>query len=124
MDVDDPGVIRRKLARATTDPARVRRSDPGEPARCPVYAIQECFTPQETLQEIAAGCRSASIGCIDCKSILADNMIEELAPIQARRTELLARPGDLRDILAQGSAACRPRARATVAEVRRRMGID
>ena len=121
---DDPGTIRQKLARAVTDPARVRRSDPGDPARCPVYAIHICFTPQATLDEVAAGCRAASIGCLDCKSVLADRMIEELAPIRARRADLLTCPETVRDILARGAASCRPRARATLTEVRQRMGID
>jgi len=121
---DDADLIRRKLARAMTDPARVRRSDPGEPTRCPVFAIHTCFTPQTALAEVASGCRAASIGCVDCKSILADQMIEELAPIRARRADLLARPEMVRDILARGAASCRPRARATLAEVRQKMGID
>ena len=121
---DDPETIRRKLARAVTDPARVRRSDPGESARCPVYAIHACFTPTAMLEQIAAGCRAASIGCLDCKRLLADQMIAELAPIQARRSELLAHPETVRDILAQGAAHCRPRARETLGEVRQKMGIE
>jgi tryptophanyl-tRNA synthetase len=121
---DDPGTIQRKLARATTDPARIRRGDPGEPARCPVYAIHACFTPQERLASMADDCRSAAIGCVECKSVLADGIIRELAPIQARRAELLALPEVLRNILGDGAAACRPRARKTLDEVRQRMGID
>jgi tryptophanyl-tRNA synthetase len=121
---DRPDVIRRKLARAMTDPARVRRNDPGEPTRCPVYAIHICFSPQSTVDEVAEGCRAASIGCLDCKSILADAVIEELGPIQARRTDLLDRPHAVSSILERGAADCRPRARATIAEVRQKMGID
>ncbi len=121
---DDPETIRGKLARAVTDPARGRRSDPGEPTRCPIYAIHACFTPQAMLDEVAGGCRTATIGCLDCKRILADQMIDELAPIQARRAELIAHPETVRGVLAQGAATCRPRARETLREVRQRMGID
>jgi tryptophanyl-tRNA synthetase len=121
---DDADTIRRKLARATTDPARIRRGDAGEPARCPVYAIHACFTPRETLAGMADGCRSAAIGCVECKSVLAGGIIEELAPIQARRAGLLAHTDVLRNIVADGAAACRPRARETLGEVRQRMGID
>jgi tryptophanyl-tRNA synthetase len=121
---DDPETIRRKLARAMTDPARVRRDDPGEPTQCPVFAIHACFTPQATMDEVALGCRTASIGCLECKSLLADEMIDELEPVRARRENLLARPEVVGDILARGAASCRPRARATLDEVRQKMGID
>ena len=71
---DDETAIRKKLAQAVTDPARIRRTDPGEPTRCPVFAIHGCYTPQPTLDEIVRGCRSAAIGCIDCKRTLADEV--------------------------------------------------
>lgn len=121
---DDEQAIRQKLAQAVTDPARVRRRDPGEPTRCPVYAIHGCYTPQAALDQIADGCRSAAIGCLECKRILADAVVADLAPIHARREELLAHPRQVTDILASGVATCRPLARATLAEVRQRMGID
>jgi tryptophanyl-tRNA synthetase len=121
---DGEDAIRHKLARAVTDPARVRRTDPGEPGRCPIFAIHTCFTPSEALGDVAAGCRTATIGCLDCKGLLADKMIAELAPIQARRAELLAHPEVVRDILARGAKACRPRAQETISEVRQKMGID
>ncbi len=121
---DDPDTIHRKLAQAVTDPARIRRSDPGEPTCCPVYAIHTCYTPQATLDEIAQGCRSAAIGCLECKNILADEIVADLAPIQARRKELLAHAEEVYDILARGAAICRPRAQETLNEVRRKMGID
>ena len=121
---DGADTIRQKLARGVTDPARVRRTDRGEPTRCPIYAIHTCFTPAVALDKVAAGCRSATIGCLDCKNVLADEMIAELAPIQARRAELLAHPDIVRGILAQGAKTCRPRARATLGEVRQKMGIE
>lgn len=121
---DDESAIRKKLAQAVTDPARIRRTDPGEPTRCPVFAIHGCYTPQCTLDEIAEGCRSAAIGCIDCKHILADEIVEDIVPIQARRAELLQNPDDIYDILAQGAAVCRPLAQDTVREVRQKMGLN
>ncbi len=121
---DDEHAIRQKLAQAATDPARIRRRDPGEPTRCPVYTIHGCYTPQPALEEIAQGCRSAAIGCLECKRILADAVVADLAPIHARRARLLAHPGELYDVLARGAATCRPLARETLSEVRHRMGID
>jgi len=121
---DDPDTIRKKLAQAVTDPARIRRRDPGEPTRCPVYTIHTCYTPQATLDEITQGCRSAAIGCLECKHILADGIVADLAPIQARREELLAHPEEVYEILAQGVAICRPLAQETLNEVRQKMGID
>lgn len=121
---DEPDTIRKKLAQAVTDPARVRRSDPGEPARCPVYTIHTCYTPQPALDEIAKGCRRAAIGCLECKHILAGEIVADLAPIQARRKELLAHPGEVYEILAHGATTCRPLAQETLDEVRQKMGID
>jgi len=121
---DDEQAIRQKLAQAVTDPARIRRRDPGEPTRCPVYAIHQCYTSPSVLDEIAQGCRSAAIGCLECKRTLADEMVADLAPIHARRERLLAHPQDVYDILARGAAICRPLAQATLREVRQRMGVD
>jgi len=107
-----------------TDPTRIRRTDPGEPERCPVYAIHGCFTPACQQDEIAHGCRTASIGCVECKRILADEVIAELAPIQARRADLLAHPKQVLDVFAQGAITCRSLARETMLQVRALMGID
>jgi tryptophanyl-tRNA synthetase len=121
---DKEPVIRKKLARAKTDPARIRRTDPGEPTRCPVYALHGCYTPQSELDHVAEGCRSAAIGCLECKQILADEIVADLAPLEARRTELLAHPDRVHDILAAGAQTCRPMAQATLKEVRHRMGLS
>ena len=120
---DDEQTIRQKLARAVTDPARVRRTDPGEPDRCPVYAIHACYTPQVQRDEIAQACRTASIGCVDCKRLLTDEVVADLAPIQARRAELLAHPQRVRDILGDGAGVARPMAQETMREVRQKMGF-
>jgi tryptophanyl-tRNA synthetase len=120
---DDEDAIRAKLAQAVTDPARIRRTDPGEPTRCPLFTIHGCYTPQPTLDEIAQGCRSAAIGCVECKRLLADEIVADLAPIQARRTGLLSSPDQVYSVLAQGAVTCRPMAQETVREVRHRMGL-
>jgi tryptophanyl-tRNA synthetase len=121
---DTPDVVQSKLARAVTDPARVRRTDPGDPHNCPVYTIHVCYTPQGTLAQVAQGCREATIGCLECKRVLAQEIISDLAPLQDRRRELLARPERVREILAQGAAAAQPKARETLNEVRQVMGLD
>ena len=89
---DPPEEIRRKLSQAVTDPARQRRRDPGEPTRCNVYAIHGFYTPVAEREALARGCREASIGCLECKRVLADEIVEALAPLQARRAELVAHP--------------------------------
>jgi tryptophanyl-tRNA synthetase len=121
---DDEATIRRKLARAVTDPARKRRTDPGEPARCPVYAIHGCYTPHAELDRIVDGCRSAAIGCLECKQVLADEVVADLAPLRARRRALLARPEQVHDILAAGAEVCRPLAQRTLDQVRHKMGLS
>ena len=120
---DPPAGIRQKLAKAYTDPARMRRTDPGEPRRCNVYAIHETYTPPQGLEEIASGCRSAGIGCLDCKAILAEEIIADLEPLQERRRELGERPDYVLDVLAEGAQRARPLAQATIAEVRQKIGL-
>ncbi len=120
---DPPEVIRQRLARAYTDPARTRRTDPGEPTRCNIYTIHQLYTPSKQLEEIAGGCRSASIGCLECKRILAHEIIVHLSPIQERHRALLADPDYVRDVLADGAHRARPLAQATLAEVKEKMGL-
>lgn len=112
-----------KLARAVTDPARVRRSDPGEPTNCNVYAYHTFFSPEDTLRWVEEGCRGARIGCIDCKRKLAEHMEQRLAPIRERATELRQQPGRVDEILAAGAEHCRAIARETMREVRDRLGM-
>ncbi len=121
---DHPEEIRQKLAQAYTDPARMRRTDPGEPRRCNIYAIHEIYTPPQQLEELANGCRSAGIGCLDCKAILAEEIITDLGPLQERRHDLGERPNYVLDILAEGAQRARPLAQATIAEVREKIGLN
>jgi tryptophanyl-tRNA synthetase len=121
---DDEETLDRKIRPMVTDPARKRRSDPGNPDVCPVYDLHKAFSPRDTLTWSAAGCRSASIGCLDCKGRLIDHMRERLAPLRARRSEYAARPDTVWDILIEGSKRARGVAQATMEEVRAAMKIS
>lgn len=122
---DSPEEIWEKLARTLTDPARVRRSDPGDPEKCPViWALHQIYSPEEERVELAEGCRSAGIGCLQCKRALADRIVADLAPLQERWRDLEAHPDDVRDVLREGAARARPIAQATIAEVKEKMGLS
>ncbi len=108
---------------AVTDPARVRRDDPGNPDVCNVFSLHGHFTSEEERAEIDTLCRTAGIGCVDCKKRLAANMAAELAPIQERAAELGANPERVREILDEGARRARSIASVTVAEVYDRMGL-
>jgi tryptophanyl-tRNA synthetase len=121
---DDAAAVREKLRTMVTDPARKRRSDPGNPDICPVFDLHKAFSPPVTQAWSAAGCRSAGIGCLDCKARLADHMLEHLAGIRARRPELEKRPDTVWDILLEGSRKAREVAEATMQDVRAAMKIS
>lgn len=120
---DPPELLASKLAKMMTDPARARRKDPGNPEVCPVYAVHKCFTPEERLREIASGCRTAAIGCVECKSDLAGRLAEELRPIQEKRTALLQEPDRLRGILQDGARRAGEVASRTLEAAREAMGL-
>ena len=120
---DDPDTVRQKIKPMVTDPARKRRTDAGNPDVCPVFDLHKVFSPTETQAWAAAGCRSAGIGCLDCKARLTDHMLERLATIHARRPEFAAHPDTVWDILADGSKRARAVAQATMDEVRAAMKI-
>jgi tryptophanyl-tRNA synthetase len=107
--------IRAKLRDMITDPARKRRTDPGNPDVCPVYDLHKLFSPSETLAWSAAGCRSAGIGCIECKMAMADNLIKWIEPVRARREEYAAHPDKVLQILDNGSEKARDVAQETIA---------
>ncbi|UCG38562.1 MAG: tryptophan--tRNA ligase, partial [bacterium] len=115
---DGPETVWEKLRPMVTDPARVRRTDPGDPEKCPVYDLHRFFTPQEPRAEVAAGCASADIGCIDCKKILFSALEEVMEPIRSRRQDLETRPDLVRQILEEGNGRAREEARFTMASVR------
>jgi len=115
--------IRAKLKTMVTDPARIRRTDPGNPDVCPVFDLHKVFSSEETQLKAAHGCRTASIGCIECKSWAANAIIEKIAPIQARREDLKSRPSVIDDVLANGKARAIKRAQQTLDEVQHAMGL-
>jgi tryptophanyl-tRNA synthetase len=110
--------IRAKTKVMLTDPARKRRTDPGNPDICPVYDWHKLFSPPETLAWSAEGCRSAGIGCIECKMAMADNLIKWIEPVRARREEYAAHPDKVLRILDDGSMKAREVAQKTMARVR------
>ena len=116
--------LREKLKTMVTDPARVRRTDPGNPDVCPVFDLHKVFSSEETQLKAADGCRTAGIGCIECKSWLADAIVERIAPIQAHRRDLEQRPQVVKDVLANGSARAIKRAQQTLDEVQHAMGLS
>jgi len=121
---DDPETVRQKIRPMVTDPARKRRTDPGDPDVCPVFDLHKAFSTPETRAWAAEGCRTAGIGCLDCKAKLIEHMLERLAEVHARRPEYAARPDTVRDILFEGSKRARAVAQATMEEVRAAMKID
>jgi tryptophanyl-tRNA synthetase len=117
---DDPDQIRAKVRSFITDPQKVRRGDPGRPEVCPIFALHQRFSPQD-VPRIDSECRTGELGCVDCKTILADHLIEELAPFRERRAELEADPGYLDEVLAAGVERARPVAQETMRAVREAM---
>lgn len=121
---EDPKVVAQKLRTMPTDPARIRRTDPGDPEKCPVWDLHRVYTSEDTRQWVMAGCKKADIGCVDCKQPIIDAVLAELEPIQARAAEYLKDPGLVRNIIHEGSEAARDVARDTMEEVRQVMGLE
>jgi tryptophanyl-tRNA synthetase len=115
---DSPDDIRAKARNMMTDPQRQRRTDPGRPEICPVFAYHKLFSPQETISQVDRDCRTAAIGCVDCKKSMADGLVKWIEPIQARRKEFEAQPERVWDILDAGSAHARKTAKRTMKRVR------
>jgi tryptophanyl-tRNA synthetase len=122
--MESPEAIWDKLRPAVTDPARQKKSDPGDPDRCPlIYQLHRAFSPPETVREVEANCRGAGWGCVDCKKALHGNLVAELAPIRERATALNANPARVDALLDAGARKARDVARATMHEVKTRMGL-
>src|SRR5437870_4663224 len=115
---DDSETITRKVKPMMTDPARKRRVDPGNPDLCPVFDLHRIFTPTADREYAAAGCRTAGIGCLDCKDILLKHLLPPLAAIRERRQAFAEKPDQIVDILLEGSRRARAVAQTTMAEVR------
>jgi tryptophanyl-tRNA synthetase len=120
---DPPEVIREKIKPMVTDPARKRRTDPGTPEICPVFDLHRAFSSPESQAWAAEGCRTAGIGCLDCKGRLIEHLLHRLEEIHERRPRFASHPDDVWDILKEGSKRARETARATMEEVRSAMKI-
>jgi tryptophanyl-tRNA synthetase len=121
---DPEPVVRQKLKTMVTDPARVRRSDPGNPDVCPVGDLHKIFSSAETMEKVNVGCRSAGIGCIECKSWAADALVQLLNPMQDRRKKFEENPRLAWDILEAGTVRARKVAGETMKDVRAAMGMS
>src|SRR5438034_3014320 len=120
---DPPETIWEKLKPAATDPARVTRRDPGNPDICNIFTIHQGFSPPETQAMVAHNCRTAGWGCLDCKRVLADNMIAALTPVRERAQELRGRPQHVAETLRAGAARARAIPTRTMERVRQGMGL-
>ncbi len=121
---DSPEEITAKIRPMVTDPARKRRSDPGNPDICPVFDLHRIFTPEDDRQACATGCRTAGIGCLDCKAVLLRHMLPPLREIRDRRQRFAAKPREVVEILHEGSRRARRTATATMAEVRAAVKLE
>ncbi|HQU49789.1 MAG TPA: tryptophan--tRNA ligase [Casimicrobiaceae bacterium] len=120
---EDPAEVARKVRTMQTDPARVRRSDPGNPERCPVWPLHQVYSDQATRDWVWKGCTTASIGCLECKQPVIDAIIREQAPIHERAQKYLDDPQLVRNIVADGCEKAREMAEETMADVREAMGL-
>ena len=121
---DEPAQVEKKILTMPTDPARVKRTDPGEPEKCPVWQFHKIYSDETTKQWVQTGCRSAGIGCVDCKRPVIDAIHQELAPIQISIKEYQADLSSVKRIVAEGSEQAREEAIKTLNDVREVMGLD
>lgn len=121
---DSPDAIRDKCKGMFTDPSRLRRSDPGHPETCNLFQYHRLVSPPELQERVARECRAAEIGCVDDKKLVAEQLIDFLAPMRERREKLMAEPRALLEILRAGSRRAQERAQETMAEVRAAMKLD
>lgn len=121
---EKPEVIEQKIRTMPTDPARVRRSDPGDPEKCPVWGLHKIYSNEEIKEWVQHGCRTAGIGCLDCKRPLIEAVLAEQAPILARAEEFEQHPEVVRNILIEGCEAAREVAQETLDEVNQAMGLN
>jgi len=115
--------INTKLRTMPTDPARIRRNDPGTPEKCPVWELHKVYSNEEKRNWVQEGCRSAGIGCLDCKAPIIETVLAELAPMRERAVQFIENPQQVRSIIAEGNEKARTVARETLDEVRQAMGL-
>ena len=121
---EDTGSVAKKIKTMPTDPARIRRTDPGDPAKCPVWQLHEVYSDNNIKDWVQIGCKSASIGCIECKQPVIDAVIKELKPIQERAAQYAEDPALVKNIVAEGCEKARKLARETMRDVRDAMGLN
>ena len=120
---DPPEEIDRKLSRMMTDPARVKRTDPGEPEKCPAFQLHKIYCTPEEIEFVSTGCRTAGIGCLECKKVMIKHVIEDLASFREKRAQLEKTPGLVEEVLQAGHEAAREKASQTMSEVRETLGL-
>jgi tryptophanyl-tRNA synthetase len=120
---DSAAEIDAKLSRMMTDPRRVRRNDPGDPEVCPAFNLHRIYCTPEEIEYVSTGCRTAGIGCLECKKVMIKHVVADLEPIRARRAELEKDPGAVADVLEAGNRAARAEAERTMAEARSAMKL-
>jgi tryptophanyl-tRNA synthetase len=121
---EDPASVTKKIRTMPTDPARVKRTDPGEPEKCPVWQLHQVYSDDKTKEWVQVGCRTAGIGCLDCKQPVIDAVLAELKPIRERAEHYLDDPTLVRNIVADGGEKARKLAHETMRDVRQSMGLS
>jgi tryptophanyl-tRNA synthetase len=121
---DDPETVSKNIRTMPTDPARVRRTDPGNPEKCPVWQFHHVYSDDATRKWVVEGCTSAGIGCIECKQPVIDGVLKELLPIRERAEQYSSSPDMVRNIIADGCEKAQELARETMRDVRDAMGLN
>ncbi|HIG41169.1 MAG: tryptophan--tRNA ligase [bacterium] len=121
---EEPESVEKKVLTMKTDPARVRRTDPGDPEKCPVFKLHDIYTADDTREWIVNGCKTAAIGCVDCKKPLIDSILEEQQPMHERARQYEDNPDLVKSIIAEGNEKARIIAKATLEDVRQAMGLN
>jgi tryptophanyl-tRNA synthetase len=121
---EDPDSVTKKIRTMQTDPARVRRTDPGDPEKCPVWQFHQIYSDPATCAWVQQGCRSAGIGCLDCKQPVVDAVLKEQAVMRERAQPYVDDPSLVRNILADGCERARKHAQETMRDVREAMGLS
>ncbi|MAI40868.1 MAG: tryptophan--tRNA ligase [Candidatus Azotimanducaceae bacterium] len=121
---EEPDSVDKKIKTMTTDPARVRRNDPGDPSKCPVFALHKIYSESDQQEWVIQGCRSGTIGCIDCKKPLIEAVLEEQQPMRERAKQYESNPDLVKSIVSEGCEKARVIAKSTLEEVRSAMGLE
>jgi tryptophanyl-tRNA synthetase len=121
---ESPEDIEKKIRTMPTDPARIRRNDPGDPNNCPVWQIHQVYSDEKTRNWVEQGCKGAEIGCVECKQPVIESIQKELKPIQERANNYIESPDLVKSVVAEGCEKARKLARDTMREVREVMGIN